>query len=123
VLLLACVVVRRCCCLPMLLPWRFRFTNNQNIHFIAQLLNSSSTQVLNHTHHSQTLQFKYKSSNIHNFHDRFNKPRVMESRKAFIPSRLQVLDDAMADWLMLQLAHSSHHDHNDQSPYPLIHSF
>jgi hypothetical protein len=52
VLLLACVVVRRCCCLPMLLPWRFRFTNNQNIHFIAQLLNSSSTQVLNHTHHS-----------------------------------------------------------------------
>ena len=59
------------------------FSNNQILHFIAQLLNSSSTELKCPQLYKSLIHVTFE---VHHFncHDRFNKPRAIESRKAFI---------------------------------------
>jgi hypothetical protein len=109
-------------CLTVLLPCPSGFTNNQNIHFIAHIFNISITQVLNHTHYSQPLYLKYTIRIV--LIDLTNQGQSSHRKHlSFQIHPLQGLDDVVANWPMLQVEHSSHHDHNYRSPYPLIHSF
>ena len=66
------------------------FSNNQILHFIAQLLNSSSTRLNCPQLYKSLIHVTFE---VHHFncHDRFNKPRAIESRKAFI-----IVDSSLA---------------------------
>ena len=86
------------CCMLTLLPCPTVFTNNQKLHFIAQLFNSSSIQ-FNCPQPYKSITHVTVEVHHSNCHDLFNKPMAIWSRKPFMYADSSFCRRLTSTWL------------------------